>query len=413
MRDRDVCVLGLGVVAPAGSNCEQFWDGLMAGRSFASGLSLDVPGLPLIGHVVADGDWLERCSHSERRRLDRVALLGLAAAREALDDAKVIGDTVEPERFAMVAGIGFGGITTLTGQHDVLRTAGWRKLSPFGVAAVMSTSLVAYGSIEFGIKGPAMTVSSACASGTQALVEGARLIADGSADLVLAGGAEAPLDPLPMASFARMEAMSTNVDCPTEASRPFDARRDGFVLGEGAAFLVLGSGRLVTERGLRVLGRIAGWSVTTDGYHITAPDPGGSGAERCLRSCLAMADVEPAAIGHVNAHGTGTRLNDAAEAAAITAVFGPEAVPVTSAKGSIGHLMGGAGAVEAVEVLLSLEHGLVPPTVNCVERDPELSLDVVCRPRTLGPAPAVSCSFGFGGQNACVLITPEDRGEDR
>jgi 3-oxoacyl-[acyl-carrier-protein] synthase II len=252
-----------------------------------------------------------------------------------------------------------------------------------------------------------MTVTSACASGTQALAEASRLIGDGSADVVIAGGAEAPLAELPMACFNRMKALAATPDTAAGASRPFAADRTGFVLGEGSGFMVVADGATAERLGLPVLARLTGWGVTTDAFHITAPDPQGDGARRCLEAALQRGGHQPADITHINAHGTGTKLNDAAEAAAIQKVFGAFAVPVTSAKGAIGHLMGGAGGVESVLAVQSMGAGLVPPTVNCDTRDPEFDLDIVTgSPRPVAPGPVLKCSFAFGGQNAAVVFAP-------
>ena len=401
-----VAILGMGVVSPAGTGVRALWNGLCSGRSFARRLPVEVAGLPLIGHVVPDGEWAACVSTSEARRLDRFTLLGMAAATEAVSAARSLWDGVAPARRAVVTGVGFGGITTLTHQHDVLRERGWRRLSPFGVVAVMSTSLAGLASMKLDARGPVSTVSSACASGTHALIDGARLIVDGSADIVLAGGAEAPLDALPMSSFARMEAMNWRAADPAAASRPFDVDRTGFVLGEGAAFMVLASDDLAHTSGLPVLGTIDGWALTSDAHHPTAPQPNGDGSERAMRQALAMAAVRPAEVAHVNAHGTGTKLNDAAEARALTTVFG-SSVPVTSVKGTLGHLMGAAGAVEAVACLVAARDGVVPPTVNCDELDGDMEIDVVMGGvRSVPIGPAVSCSFGFGGQNAAIVMSP-------
>jgi 3-oxoacyl-[acyl-carrier-protein] synthase II len=304
-----------------------------------------------------------------------------------------------------VAGIGFGGITTLTDEHRVLLEDGPRRLSPFGVATVMPSALAAFASIRFGVKGPVMTVTSACASGTQALVEAARLVREGSVDVVIAGGAEAPLADLPIASFNRMKALAGTTREAARASRPFDADRTGFVLGEGSGFMVIADGAAAERLGLPVLARLTGWGITSDAFHITAPDPNGDGARRCIEAALHRGGHEPGDIAHVNAHGTGTRLNDAAEAAAFRSVFGPFGTPVTSAKGAIGHLMGGAGAVESVLAVQSLRAGVVPPTLNCDRCEPELELDVVTgSPRRVPPGPVLKCSFAFGGQNAAVVF---------
>jgi 3-oxoacyl-[acyl-carrier-protein] synthase II len=404
-------ILGAGVVAPSGSGVDAFWDGMCAGRSFASRLDLTVDGLPLIGHPITDDGWRSRFKGTERRRLDPFALWGLTAMEDALEGAAgEAWQSSPPERRAITCGVGFGGIGTLTSQKDVLDGAGWRKLSPFGVASVMPSSLTAYASLRFDARGEGVAISSACASGTQAIAQGCRLISSGEADVVLAGGAEAPLDPLPMSSFARMEAMASGVGDPQRASRPYDVDRCGFVMGEGAAFLLLASAEAANSCDADVMGWVAGAAMTTDAFHIVAPDPEARGAVRCLRAALAQAGVQPTDITHVNGHGTGTARNDAAEALALAEVFGAGAVPVTSAKGAIGHLMGAAGAVEALETLLAADRGLVPPTVNADTVD--LDIDVVSgSPRPIERGPALTCSFAFGGQNAALVLVPPTRGE--
>ena len=401
-----VHIVAAGVVSPAGTTVESFWAGLCAARSWASSIDAQVAGLDLIGHVVPDDGWSDVFTHSERRRLDRFALLGMAAMQQAVTAVEAAWREVAPERRSISAGVGLLGIGTLTAQHAILRDEGWRKMSPFGVSSVMASSLVAYGAMRFDVRGEASTVTSACASGTQAIAAGARQILDGTADLVLAGGSEAPLDQLPMAAFARMEAMSRRIDEPEAASRPFDRDRDGFVLGEGAAFLLLANDEVA--RTLPILGTIDGWAVTTDAHHIAAPALAGDGAVRCMTGALRRAGLSPDVITHVNAHGTGTTLNDSTEAAALATVFGPRSVPVTSCKGAIGHLMGAAGAVEAVACLLAAREGTVPPTVNCDELDEGMAIDVVTGGCRTVPRAALSCSFGFGGQNAAIVVSPGD-----
>jgi len=261
-------------------------------------------------------------------------------------------------------------------------------------------------SMRFGFTGPALCIATACAAGTNAIGEGMRLIRDGSADVVLAGGAEFPITPITLAAFARMGALSSRNDDPKRASRPFDINRDGFVIAEGAAFMVLESLERAQARGAQVYGEVAGYGRNADAYHITAPSPGGTGAAACMQQAIDDAGLQPAEIGHVNAHGTSTDLNDAAEAEAIRKVFGDESPPVTSSKGVFGHMIAGAGAAEAVVALLSLRDGVVPPTANFEQPGEDIALDIVAgEARQVGSRPVLSNSFGFGGHNATLVLT--------
>ncbi|MHB8669722.1 MAG: beta-ketoacyl-[acyl-carrier-protein] synthase family protein, partial [Acidimicrobiales bacterium] len=273
------------------------------------------------------------------------------------------------------------------------------------VPMMMPNATAAMISIRFGWTGPNLCVATACAAGGHAVGEGARLVRDGSADVVLAGGSEAVVTPIALAAFARMGALSRREEEPELASRPFDLDRDGFVMGEGAAFLVLERWDHAAARGARIHGEVLGYGRNADGHHVTAPAPGGVGAAACMRMALRDAGIEPDAVGHVNAHGTSTPKNDAAEAEAISSVFGPGAVPVTSSKGVLGHLIAGAGAAEAVASVLACQRGLIPPTANHARSDPALTVDVVAGvPRPTTGLVALSNSFGFGGHNASLVL---------
>jgi 3-oxoacyl-[acyl-carrier-protein] synthase II len=262
-------------------------------------------------------------------------------------------------------------------------------------------------SMHFGWTGPALCVATACAAGTNAIGEGVRLIRDGSSDVVLAGGAEFPITPITIAAFARMGALSSRHDDPEGASRPFDADRDGFVIAEGGAFVVLETLERATARGAHIYGEVAGYGRNSDAYHITAPSPGGQGAAACMQQALDDAGLAPGAIGHVNAHGTSTELNDASEAEAVRKVFGDDPPVITSNKGSMGHMIAAAGAAEAVAALLSIRDGIVPPTANLEHVGDDIGLDVVAgAPREIGAKPVVSNSFGFGGHNATLVLIP-------
>jgi len=401
-----VAITGLGVKSPAGSTVDGFWAQILAAEATAAAevRRFDAGDLPVhFACEVRDFDPTEYFSAKEARRADRFTQLGFGAAADARRDA---GDPLaDPARCATVVGTGVGGIETLTDQLDVLRDKGPTRVSPFLVPMMMANANAGVIAMELGWTGPSVCIATACAAGTHAIGEGARLVRDGTADLVLAGGAEAAITPITLSAFHRMGALST-FDDPTRASRPFDARRDGFVIGEGAAFLVLEPLGRALERGADVYAEVTGYARTSDAYHITAPPPGGEGAAACMQGALDDAGIDQGAIGHVNAHGTSTPLNDAAEASAIRKVFAISP-PVTSIKGVTGHLIGAAGAVEAVASVLALRDELVPPTANVERVGDDIELDVVVgQARDVARAPVISNSFGFGGHNASLVIAP-------
>jgi 3-oxoacyl-[acyl-carrier-protein] synthase II len=397
-----VAVTGLGVKTPAGSDLETFWSTLLAGRGCAAPIGrFDPSHLPVrFACEVSDFEPGPYLDYKEVRRTDRVAQLGFAAAADALADAGDPGG--DPARCGVVAGTGVGGLMTLEEQETEFVHRGAGRVSPFFVPMMMANATAAIVGMRMGWTGPNFCVATACAAGSHSVGEGARLIREGSCDVVLAGGSEAAVTPIAIAAFARMGALSTREDAPEQASRPFDAARDGFVIGEGAAFLVLERFDRAVARGARIYGEIAGYGRNADAYHVTAPSPGGVGAADCMRLALADADIDPSAVGHVNAHGTSTPLNDAAEAEAVRKVFGDDAPPVTSLKGSFGHLIGAAGAAEAVASLLAFRDGVVPPTANFEASEPELGIEVVAG----STIELASNSFGFGGHNATLVITP-------
>jgi 3-oxoacyl-[acyl-carrier-protein] synthase II len=396
-----VAVTGLGVKTPAGNDLATFWDTLLAGRSMAADITaFDASDLPVRFACEVKGfDAVEYLGPKEVRRVDRNAQLGFAAAIDAVRDAGEVG--ADPARCAVVAGVGIGGLATLEEQEKILIERGPSRVTPFLVPMMMPNATPAIVAMELGWTGP-----NVCVAGTHAVGEGARLIRDGTSDVVLAGGAEAVVVPIAIAAFARMGALSGRHDDPASASRPFDADRDGFVIGEGAAFLVLERMDRALARGARIHGEILGYGRNADAYHITAPSPGGSGATACMQLALDDAGLPASAIGHVNAHGTSTPLNDASEAEAIIKVFGGSPPPVTSTKGVTGHLIAAAGAVEAVASVLAVRDGQAPPTANHERTDPEITLDVISgSPRAL-QGPALSNSFGFGGHNATLVVGP-------
>ena len=402
-----VAITGLGVKTPAGCDLATFWETLLAGRSTAAPIRrIDPAALPVrFGCEVTEFDPSTYFDSKEARRTDRVAQLAFGAAADALADAGELG--ADPARCGVVAAAGVGGLITQEEQEYNLFSKGPSRVSPMLVPMMMPNAAAALVGLKLGWTGPNFCIATACAGGSHAIGEAARLIREGSADVVLGGGSEACVTPIAIAAFARMGALSNRNDEPTLASRPFDVDRDGFVMGEGAGFLVLESWDRAVARGAHIYGEVAGYGRNSDAYHVTAPAPGGAGAAHCMRLALADAGLEPSDIGHVNAHGTSTELNDAAEAEAVVKVFGENALPVWSAKGSIGHLIAAAGAVEAVAAMLSMRDELVPPTTNHEQGEPELAVDVVAgEPRKLAAAPVVSNSFGFGGHNASLVLTP-------
>jgi 3-oxoacyl-[acyl-carrier-protein] synthase II len=330
----------------------------------------------------------------------------LAAAQDAVDD--VAGAPwPPPERRAVICGVGFGAPTTWEEQHERLLDAGLHALAPLTVTVVMPNAAASLLSLRHEIRGPALTISAACASGGAAIGQAVELLRQHAADVVLAGGLDSMLSYAVLCAFLKLNVMSRRIDRPESASRPFDVDRDGFVMGEGAGFLVLQRTADALAQGRHVLARLTGHAETSDGYHLVAPQPDGEGALRCLRAALADAALAPEEIGSVNAHATGTVAGDVAEGRALDAVLGGRGVPVTAVKGSTGHLIGGSGAVEAVIAALTVARGTVPPVAGLCRLDPAIPLDVVTDVlRPVGPAPVLSTSFGFGGANACLVLEP-------
>jgi len=401
-----VAVTGIGVKAPAGNDIKSFWSTVRAGKSMARTFEqFDPSELPVqFGCEVRDFDPVEYFGPKEVRRQDRVTHFGFAAATDAIKDAGDLG--ADPCRCAVIAATGVGGLTTMQENVTTFLDKGPSRVSPFFVPMMMPNATAGAISIHFGFTGPAFCISTACAAGANAIGEGARMIRDSSADVVVAGGTEA-FTSVVVAAFARMGALSTRNDEPHLASRPFDADRDGFVMAEGAAFMILEPLERARARGARVYAEVAGYGRNADAFHITAPSPGGVGAAACMEQAIADAGITAVDIGQVNAHGTSTPMNDSAEADAIRKVFGDEAPPVTGSKGVLGHMVGAAGAVEAVIALLSMTDGVVPPTANTETLGEGIDLDLVTgAERAIGTKPVISNSFGFGGHNASLVLTP-------
>ena len=385
-----VAITGLGVVAPCGTGKADYWNGLLG------------PGITGTNAVeIADWDpspWY--ASSKDSRRADRVEQFAIAAAHEAFEQAGDHG--VDPARFGTIFATGVGGLHTLEEQVINRVEKGERRVSPFLVPMMMANASGAAISMKYGLQGPNETICTACAAGTHAIGYAARLIAWGRCDAVATGGSECAATATSLAGFGNMTALST-----TGRSMPFDTARDGFVMGEGAAVLILERWDRAVARGAEILGEILGASSNADAHHITAPSPGGRGAIACMRLALEDAGLSPSDITLVNAHGTSTPLNDEAEAAAVTEVFGERTVPVTSGKGVTGHALGAAGALEAAQVILSIANKSINPTAGTTEVDPSMSIDLVTgSARPWEPGPAISNNFGFGGHNGSVIIAP-------
>jgi 3-oxoacyl-[acyl-carrier-protein] synthase II len=403
---RKVVISGIGPVTPIGIGVDAFWEGLRAGRNGVFEISrFDHSDLPVsVAGEVRDFVPTDHLDLKEARRTDPFAQYAIASAKLAWIDAG--NPEVVSERGGAVYATGIGGVQTLLHQHDVLREKGPGRVSPFMVPMLMANAGAGHIAMTFGLTGPNYCTVSACASSNHAIGEGMRLIRDGYLDLCVVGGSEAATVPLTVAAFSQMTALTKNPD-PETASRPFDADRNGFVLSEGGCALVLESEEHAAARGARVYAEVAGYGASDDAHHITAPDPKGSGATLAMRWALQDAGEEPSAVDYVNAHGTSTPLNDAAESAAIRSALGDHArsVAVSSTKSMTGHMLGAAGAVEGAACALAIAHGVIPPTIHYVTPDPDCDLDVTPNEaRELEVRLALSNSFGFGGQNACVAF---------
>ena len=386
-----VAITGYGVVAPCGIGKQNFWQGLL-GPGVSSSHSVEIENWDPSPYFAGP---------KEARRADRCEQYALAAASEAISQSGPL--PYDAPRIGTIFGTGIGGLRTLEEQVIVRVEKGERRVSPFLVPMMMSNASGAAISMRYGYQGPAETICTACAAATHALGYAARLVAWGRCDAVISGGAESAATITAVAGFANMTALST-----TKVSKPFDATRDGFIFGEGAAVFVLERLDLALARNAKIYGEVLGAGSNADAHHITAPSPGGVGAIACMRLALDDAGLSPSDIKQVNAHGTSTPLNDAAEASAVAEVFGSTKPPMTSIKGVTGHPLGAAGALEAAAVLLSFEHKLIPPTANTSVVDPQMSnVDIVTgSPRPWQPGPTISNNFGFGGHNGSIILAP-------
>jgi 3-oxoacyl-[acyl-carrier-protein] synthase II len=399
----------MGLVSPVGIGVTQAWDAIVHGRSGIGPLTLfDPSGLPtrIAGEVrgFQAEDWLEP---REVRRTDRFIHFSLAAAELAIRDAGLAFDREDLTRIGVIVGTGMGGISTMEETHSTLRERGPRRVSPFFVTAVIANLAPGQISLRYGLQGPNFALVSACATGNHALGEALLMLSAGMADVILAGGAEATLTPLGYAGFAAARAMSERNDEPQRASRPFDRARDGFVPAEGAAILVLETQEHARRRSARIYARLTGYGASADAHHITAPAPQGEGAQRAMRMALATSRRAPESVGYLNAHATSTPVGDTTEVQAIRAVFGDwtKHLAVSSTKSMTGHMLGAAGGAEAIFSVMALHTGVLPPTINVDELDPDCALDVVPNfAREKRVEAVMSNGFGFGGTNATLLF---------
>lgn len=409
----DVLVTGMGATTPLGGDVASTWDGLVDGRSGVRRLEhdwLDTYELPSKLGAPLASEPAESLPRVQLRRLDRCQQIAIISARQAWADAGFDPPTdestsVDPDRLGVALGSGIGGPTTLLDQDDLLETQGLRKVSPLTVPMLMPNGPAAHVGIDLRARAGVHSPASACATGAESLAKGWEMIRAGLADVVVAGGAESCIHPVTLAGFCQARTLSTRNDEPDRASRPFDTDRDGFVMGEGAGVVVLESAEHAAARGARVYGRLAGVGVTSDAYHITGSHPDGIGQINAMTSAIRSAGLSTSDIGHVNAHATSTVVGDVGESAAVRQAIGDHPV-VTAPKGNLGHLVGGAGAVESIATILSIQQGLVPATKNLDNLDPQVEVDVVAdKPRHVGLAAAVNNSFGFGGHNVALAFT--------
>lgn len=404
-----VVVTGVGLVTPLGTGVKKTWEGLCAGRSGIGPITrFDSSefGVNIAAEVkdfVAE-DFIEA---KTAKHLDLFVQYAIAAARMAVDDAGLEITDANAHRVGVISGNGIGGLSTIEKYHSVVLERGPKRITPFFIPMVISNLSAGQISIIMGAKGPNLSVTTACAAGTHAVGEAYRMIRDGLCDAAITGGSESTVCPLAVGGFNAMKALSRRNDDPTAASRPFDRDRDGFIIAEGGGFLVLEELESAKARGAKIYAEMAGYGLSGDGYHMAAPPEDGDGAVRCMRMALADAGMNPADIDYINAHGTSTPLNDVVETRAIKTAFGPSArdLAISSTKSMTGHMLGGAGGIEAVFTALAIHHATIPPTINLQNPDPECDLDYVPNEaRQANIRAAVSNSFGFGGTNAVIVM---------
>ena len=406
---RRVVVTGLGMVTPLGTGVSKNWEAACAGKSGIGPITrFDASDFPSrIAGEVTDFRPQDFMAKQQIRRFDVFIHYAIASARMALEDAGLKIDQKNAHRVGCVTGTGLGGLATLEHYHSVLLEKGPKRISPFFIPGIIANMAPGQMAIEFGAKGPNISIETACAASAHAVGEAFRYIREGFADVMFTGGAESVVTPLAVGGFCSMRALSTRNDAPEKASRPFDLDRDGFVIGEGAGILILEELEYALERGASIYGEVVGYGLTGDAYHVSAPEPEGAGAIECMKGALDLAGLKPEDIDYINAHGTSTQLNDSSENKAIKAVFKEHAykLRISSTKSMTGHLLGGAGGTESVFSLLTIKHGVIPPTMNYETPDPECDLDYVPNvARKAEVRTAMSNSFGFGGTNGSLIF---------
>ncbi|MGG0655327.1 beta-ketoacyl-ACP synthase II [Rummeliibacillus pycnus] len=404
-----VVITGMGVVSPLGNNIKTFWNNLISGESGISTIdTFDVTNHKTkIAGIIQDFDADKILGKKEAKRLDRFSQFALAAAEQAWTDSKLDLECIDVERLGVYVGSGIGGINTLIENIDALRQKGPRRVSPTLVPAMMSNAAAAQISIKWNAMGPSMSPVSACAIGNTAIGEAVRIIRSGEVDVMFAGGTEAAITDLSIASFSNATALSTRNDDPTKASRPFDENRDGFVMSEGAGILILESLSHALRRKAKIYAEVIGYGASSDAYHIVATHPEGKGAYLAMRSALKNANLTTEEIDVISAHATSTKVGDISETMAIKKLFGKQAyqIPITANKSMLGHMLGAAGGVEAIALAMSLKEGIIPPTINLEKTDPLCDLDYVpAVSRQVNIKTGLSNSFGFGGHNAALVL---------
>jgi len=407
--NRRVVVTGLGMVTPLGTGVRENWEAACSGKSGIRTITKFDPS-PFPCRIAGEArdfnsqDWLDK---QQVRRLDIFVHFAMASARMAMKESGLKIDDSNRHRVGCLTGSGLGGLALLENYHRILLEKGPDRVSPFFIPGMIANMAPGQIAIEFGAKGPNMSIETACAASSHAVGESFRLIREGRADAMITGGSEAVVTPLAVAGFCSMRALSTRNDQPEKASRPFDLNRDGFVMGEGAGILVLEEMDHALRRGAEILAEVVGYGLSGDAYHMTAPEPDGGGAILCMSQAIKDSGLEPGDIDYINAHGTSTKLNDESEVKAIKAVFGEHArkLAVSSTKSMTGHLLGGAGGIEAIFSVLTIKEGIIPPTINYETPDPECDLDFVPNAaRKAAVKVAMSNSFGFGGTNATLIF---------
>jgi len=406
---RRVVVTGVGVVSPLGTGNEKNWDALMKGQSGIAPITrYDASDLPTqIAGEVKDFNADDFIEKKEQKKMDLFIQYSLAASEIAMQDSGLEITDENAERVGVLVGSGLGGLPTMEHYHDVMREKSYKRITPFFIPMLIINLAPGQISIRFGAKGPNLSTVSACATGTHSIGDAYHMIARGDVDAMIAGGTESTITPLAMSGFNVMKALSTRNDDPTAASRPFDKGRDGFVMGEGAGIVILEDMELAKKRGAKIYAEVAGYGLTSDAYHLTAPAPEGEGAARCMKMALNKAGVNPEEVGYINAHGTSTPYNDMYETMAIKSVFGDHAnkLKISSTKSMTGHTLGAAGGLEAVYSLLAMERSVLPPTINYDEPDPDCDLDYIPNtPVESDVNVVISNSLGFGGTNATILF---------